>query len=95
MTKKELINTISSTTSLSKVDASLALDAMTDTITNTLKKGDSVQLMGFGSFVLRDRAARTGRNPQTGATIAIPATKVVGFKAGKALKDAINTIYKK
>lgn len=90
MNKKELIDAIVSTTELSKADAGRALDAITDVITNTLKQGGSVQLIGFGSFVVRDRAARTGRNPQTGSTIKIAASKVAAFKAGKQLKESIN-----
>uniref|UniRef100_UPI0034DF705C HU family DNA-binding protein n=1 Tax=Candidatus Thiodubiliella endoseptemdiera TaxID=2738886 RepID=UPI0034DF705C len=90
MNKAELIDAIASTTNLSKVAAGQALDGMTSAITETMSKGESVQLIGFGSFVVRDRAARTGRNPQTGEEMQIKATKVVGFKTGKALKDAIN-----
>ena len=67
-----------------------ALDAMIDSVTDTLKKGDSVALVGFGTFAVKERAARTGRNPQTGQPIDIKAAKVPGFKAGKALKDAVN-----
>jgi len=90
MNKKELIDVITSKTGLSKADANRALDAMTDAITNTLSQGDSVQLTGFGSFVVRERAARTGRNPQTGVTMQITASKVAAFKAGKQLKETIN-----
>jgi DNA-binding protein HU-beta len=75
---------------ISKADAKRALDAFTASVTSALEGGDSVQLTGFGSFVVRERAARTGRNPATGATIQIAAAKVPAFKAGKALKDAVN-----
>ncbi len=90
MNKSELIGAIASETNLSKADAARALNATTNAISNAMSKGDSVQLTGFGSFVVRDRAARTGRNPQTGATIQISASKVAAFKAGKSLKDAVN-----
>ncbi len=90
MNKSELIDAIASGANLSKADAGRALNAMTDAITSAMSSGDGVQLTGFGSFVVRERAARTGRNPQTGATINIAASKVAAFKAGKALKDAVN-----
>ncbi len=90
MNKSELIDAIASASGLSKADATRALNATTDAITQTLSKGDAIQLTGFGSFVVRERAARTGRNPQTGATIQIKASKVAAFKAGKALKDTVN-----
>ncbi len=90
MNKQELIEAVAASADLSKADATRAVDSVVDTITNTLKKGDQVTLVGFGTFSVKDRAARTGRNPQTGATIQIAASKVPGFKAGKALKDAVN-----
>jgi len=90
MNKSELIDAIATASGLSKADAGKALNATTDAISGAMVKGDGVQLTGFGSFVVRDRAARTGRNPQTGATIKIAASKTAAFKAGKALKDAIN-----
>lgn len=90
MNKSELINTIASAANLSKTEASRALNATTDAITSAMSRGDSVQLTGFGSFVVRSRAARTGRNPQTGDSIQIAASKVAAFKAGKALKDSVN-----
>lgn len=90
MNKSELIDAIASGASLSKADAGRALNSTIDSITNAMSKGESVQLTGFGSFVVRDRAARTGRNPQTGDTIQINASKVAAFKAGKTLKDAVN-----
>jgi len=88
--KSELIDAIAADAGLSKADAGKALDATLATVTGALKKGDTVSLVGFGTFQVKDRAARTGRNPQTGATIQIAAAKVPGFKAGKALKDAVN-----
>ncbi|MBS0224734.1 MAG: HU family DNA-binding protein, partial [Proteobacteria bacterium] len=74
---------------LSKMDATRAVDAVISVVGSTLKKGDAVTLVGFGTFEVRSRAARQGRNPKTGETINIPAAKVPGFKAGKGLKDAI------
>ena len=88
--KTELIDNIAASADISKADAGRALDAVVDSITGALRKGDSVALVGFGTFAVKDRAARTGRNPQTGAAIQIPAARVPGFKAGKALKDAVN-----
>jgi DNA-binding protein HU-beta len=90
MNKAELIDAIAESVDLSKASASRALDSVIDNITNSLKRGDTVTLVGFGTFSVRNRAARTGRNPRTGETINIKASKVPGFKAGKALKDAIN-----
>ena len=90
MNKQELIDNIASSADITKADAGRGLDAVLDSITGALKGGDSVVLVGFGTFSVRDRAARTGRNPQTGAEIQIAAAKVPGFKAGKALKDAVN-----
>jgi DNA-binding protein HU-beta len=88
--KSELIDAIAADAGLSKADAGKALDATLSAVTGALRKGHSVSLVGFGTFQVKDRAARTGRNPQTGATIQIAAAKVPGFKAGKALKDAVN-----
>ena len=90
MNKAELIDAIADSADLSKAAASRALDSAIDSITKALKKGDTVTLVGFGTFSVRKRAARTGRNPRTGESIKIKASKVPGFKAGKALKDAIN-----
>lgn len=90
MNKSELIDAIAAAADLSKADAGRALDATIDAITGALKKGDSVSLVGFGTFAVKQRAAREGRNPQTGKTIQIAAATVPGFKAGKALKDAVN-----
>jgi DNA-binding protein HU-beta len=85
-----MIDAIAEGADISKAAAGRALDAMIDSVTETLKKGDTVNLIGFGTFEVRDRKARTGRNPQTGATIQIAAAKSPAFKAGKALKDAVN-----
>ena len=90
MNKAELIDAIADDAELSKASAGRALDATIGTVTKALKKGDTVTLVGFGTFSVRKRAARTGRNPKTGEAIKIKASKVPGFKAGKALKDAIN-----
>lgn len=91
MNKSELIDAIAQAADLPKASAARALDAMTDSIASSLKNGNSVSLVGFGSFNVKDRPARTGRNPQTGAPIQIAAAKVPSFKAGKALKDAVNS----
>jgi DNA-binding protein HU-beta len=90
MNKNDLVNDVSEASGLSKADAARAVDAVIDTITKALKKGDTVTIVGFGTFTVRARAAREGRNPQTGATIKIAASKNPTFKAGKALKDAVN-----
>ena len=90
MNKSELIDAVASATDLSRADASRATDAVLDSIIVSLGKGDQVALAGFGTFSVRDRAARSGRNPQTGETIQIKASKSPGFKAGKAFKDAVN-----
>lgn len=90
MNKSELIDAIAAAADISKASASRALDAMIDSVTETLKSGDKVSLVGFGTFEVKDRAARTGRNPKTGEEIAIAASRVPSFKAGKTLKDAVN-----
>lgn len=90
MNKQQLIDAIAAQADLSKADATRALDAVTNTITHALKADESVALVGFGTFTIAERAARSGRNPQTGETIEIPAATVPKFKAGKALKDAVN-----
>jgi DNA-binding protein HU-beta len=90
MNKTDLINSIAEHAKLSKADAGKALDALTTTISDTLKAGGSISLVGFGSFEVKERAERTGRNPQTGQEITIAAAKVPVFKAGKTLKDAVN-----
>jgi DNA-binding protein HU-beta len=89
MNKTELINAVAETSGLSKKDATKAVDAVFESITEALKNGDKVQLIGFGNFEVRERAARKGRNPQTGEEMEIPASKVPAFKPGKALKDAV------
>ena len=90
MNKAELIAAIAENAEISKKDAEKALKAFTDIVTDELKKGEKVQLVGFGTFEVAERAAREGRNPATNKTIEIPASKAPKFKAGKALKDTIN-----
>ena len=90
MNKTELVAAISEQANISKKDAEAALKAFTDTVAAELKKGEKIQLVGFGTFEVSERAARTGRNPQTGAEMTIAASKAPKFKAGKALKDALN-----
>jgi DNA-binding protein HU-beta len=90
MNKSELIEAVASSADLSKASATRAVDAVLDTVTQSLKEGDQVTILGFGTFEVRKRAARTGRNPQTGAAININACNAPAFKAGKALKDAVN-----
>ncbi len=89
MTKAELVNVIADKAQLTKKDADVALNAVVEAITEALAKGDKISLVGFGTFEVRDRSERKGKNPATGAEITIPATKVPAFKASKALKDAI------
>ncbi|MES2682069.1 MAG: HU family DNA-binding protein [Pseudomonadota bacterium] len=89
MNKSELINAIADHAELSKADAGRALDSFVAVLAKALKKNDKVSLVGFGTFAVRKRAARTGRNPKTGAPLKIAASKNPTFKAGKALKDAI------
>lgn len=89
MNKSELAVKLSEVSKLSKKDSSLAVDTVFDIIMDTLKNGENVQLIGFGNFEVRERAARKGRNPQTGDEIEIAAGKVPAFKPGKALKDAV------
>ena len=89
LNKADLINVVAETAGLSKKDAGKAVDAVLEGVTGALQAGDKVQLVGFGTFEVREKNARTGRNPQTGATIEIPASTVPAFKAGKALKDAV------
>ncbi|MDD2558481.1 MAG: HU family DNA-binding protein [Desulfuromonadaceae bacterium] len=91
MTKTELVNSMAEKAGLSKADAEKALKAFVDSVTETLQKEDKISLVGFGTFSVGDRAARVGKNPQTGAALQIPAAKVPKFKAGKALKDAVNS----
>ncbi len=90
MNKSELVDAVAAQSDLSKADAGRAVDAFMETVKKTLKKGDTLSLVGFGTFSVRKRAARTGRNPRTNETIKIKASKVPAFKAGKALKDALN-----
>ncbi len=90
MNKNDLVAAVAQATDTSKADAAKVVDGVFNAITDALKSGDVVQLIGFGSFRVADRAARQGRNPQTGATIQIAASKQPKFKAGKALKDAVN-----
>jgi DNA-binding protein HU-beta len=90
MNKTELVTAMAESAEISKADAGRALDAMVETITEALKNGDQVSLIGFGSFMIKERGARTGRNPRTGESIEIKASKTPSFKAGKALKDAVN-----
>ena len=90
MNKAEFINAVADAAGSSKADAAKTVEAGIEVIKKALKKGDTVAIVGFGTFAVRKRSARTGRNPQTGATIKIKASKVPAFKAGKALKDAVN-----
>jgi len=90
MNKSELIDAIADSAELSKAEAGRALDGFIHAVQDALKNGDSVALVGFGTFSVKERAERKGRNPQTGAEITIKAAKIPSFKAGKALKDAVN-----
>ena len=90
MNKTELVDAVSERAGIQKTEATRAVDAVFESISSALKKGETVALVGFGTFVVKDRAARAGRNPRTGETIEIAATRVPGFKAGKGLKDAVN-----
>ena len=90
MNKSQLIDKIAADADISRAAAGRVLDAFMGSVSDALKDGDEVALVGFGTFSVRDRAARTGRNPQTGKEITIAAAKVPGFRAGKALKDAVN-----
>jgi len=89
LNKAELVSAVAEKADMSKKDAEKAVKAVFDVIEQTLAQSEKVQLVGFGTFEVKDRAERTGRNPQTKETILIPAAKVPGFKAGKALKDAV------
>ncbi|MFT4609046.1 MAG: DNA-binding protein HU-beta [Cellvibrionaceae bacterium] len=91
MNKAELIDSIAASADIPKAAAGRALDAVIESVQGALKKGESVALVGFGTFSVKDRAARTGRNPQTGQPIQIAAAKIPNFKAGKSLKDAVNS----
>ena len=90
MNKDELISKVASESSLSKTDASKVVDSVFSNITNSLKGGVDVRLVGFGTFLVTNRAATTGRNPRTGESIQIPAKKVPKFRAGKSLKESVN-----
>ena len=90
MNKTELVSAIAEKAEISKKDAEAALKAFTDVVSEELQKGEKIQLVGFGTFEVSERAARTGRNPQTKEEIKIPASKAPKFKAGKALKDFVN-----
>jgi DNA-binding protein HU-beta len=90
MNKTELVDAIAAAADITKAQAGRALDAVLESVTETLKKGEKVTLIGFGTFETRERAARTGRNPQTGKEIQIAASTIPAFKAGKKLKDALN-----
>ena len=90
MNRTELVAAMAEKTQLSKKDADLALKAFIDVVSEEMQKGEKVQLVGFGTFEVAERAERTGRNPQTGKDIVIPASKSPKFKAGKALKDIVN-----
>ena len=90
MNKTELIDAIATAADLPKASAGRALDAVLDSITNELKNGEQVALVGFGTFIVKHRNARSGRNPQTGATIQIKASNAPAFKAGKLLKESVN-----
>ncbi len=89
MNKTDLVNAVAEKTDLSKKDAAKAVDAVFETVMDSLSEGEKVQIIGFGNFEVRERKARKGRNPQTGEEIQIPASKVPAFKAGKALRDAV------
>ncbi|CAM4186146.1 MULTISPECIES: HU family DNA-binding protein [Pseudoalteromonas] len=90
MNKAQLVEKMAADAEISKAAAARALEAFTGAVTNSLKEGDSVALVGFGTFSVKERAARTGRNPQTGAEIQIAAANIPSFKAGKGLKDQVN-----
>ncbi|MDQ3731205.1 MAG: HU family DNA-binding protein [Pseudomonadota bacterium] len=90
MNKSELTDAVANAADLSKASAARAVDAMIDAVAAALKDGDQISIVGFGTFMVRERGARSGRNPRTGETIDIKASKIPWFRAGKALKDAIN-----
>jgi len=91
MNKTDLINAVAEKSELSKKDAAKAVDAVFESVMDSLSEGEKVQIIGFGNFEVRERSARKGRNPQTGEEIQIPASKVPAFKAGKALKEAVKS----
>ena len=90
MNKAELVDAVAGAANLSKADAGRAVDAVVSSVASSLQKGEQVSVVGFGTFSVKHRAARAGRNPRTGETIQIKASNVPGFKAGKALKEAVN-----
>lgn len=90
MNKNELISAVAEKSGLSKKDAAAALDSVIAAISESLAQGEKIQLVGFGTFEVKERAARSGKNPRTGETVEIPASKAPVFKAGKALKDAVS-----
>lgn len=90
MNKTELVAAVAEKTGMTKAAAAEAVNALLDTVTNTLAAGEDITMLGFGTFTVRERAARTGRNPQTGAEMQIEASKAPAFKPGKTLKDAVN-----
>lgn len=90
MNKQELVSAIAEKSGLTKVDSEKALNGMIEAVKNSMSRGESIQLVGFGTFSVSERSARTGRNPQTGKEIQIPAKKIAKFKPGKALSDSIN-----
>ncbi len=90
MNKGEFVDAVAAKGEMSKADAAAAVDAVLDSVTDAMQKGDQVTLVGFGTFLVRGREARTGRNPRTGEPLQIAASNVPSFKAGKALKDAVN-----
>lgn len=90
MNKTELVDAVAKSADISKAAANKAVDAVVESVTEALQKGDKVTLIGFGTFEVRERSARTGRNPRTGEEIKIKASKIPAFKAGKKLKDAVN-----
>jgi len=91
MNKQELIAAIAENSNLTKADTTRALDALIDTVQTTLQKGESIVLVGFGTFDVKERPERSGRNPRSGEAVTIPAAKVPHFKAGKTLKDTVNS----
>lgn len=90
MNKTQLVDVVAKAANLKKADAESAVNAVFEAVTDALKAGDKVQIIGFGTFAVKERAAREGRNPATGASIKIPASKTPAFTAGKALKDSVN-----
>ncbi|MDD5868058.1 MAG: HU family DNA-binding protein [Succinatimonas sp.] len=90
MNKSQLVESIAKKSGLTNKDSAAAVNAFLESVKESLSKGEAVTLIGFGSFLVRDRAARSGRNPRTGKVVDIPAVKVPAFKAGKPLKDAVN-----